>query len=79
MASQSVCSTCRFWQKHIHMGVCKRYPLINNKSESDWCGEWAAKPEPVVEVAVKPEEVRVPELTEVIEPKKQRGRPRKEK
>lgn len=70
MADQ-LCNGCRFWQKHIHMGVCKRYPSICNKSESDWCGEWSAKfmPEPVPEP--------IPEPVVIAEPKK-RGRPRKE-
>lgn len=76
MASQSVCSNCRFWQKHIHLGVCKRYPMIHNKSENDWCGDWVElRPEPAKEI-VQIKEI-IPELTQVIEPAK-RGRPRKE-
>lgn len=40
MADHSLCRDCRFFQKHVHMGVCKRFPLVHNKSETDWCGEW---------------------------------------
>ena len=65
MAEESICRTCRHWQKHVHMGVCKRYPLPHNKSETDYCGEWAEKPAP---------EVSVPEPAP--EPRKP-GRPRK--
>ena len=91
MSSESLCSTCRFWQKHIHMGVCKRYPSIHNKSETDWCGEWARIviiPEPVLKameaaiavpepvVSIEPPGIKAVES--LIEVKRGRGRPRKE-
>lgn len=64
MAENILCRDCRFWQKHVHMGVCKRFPLVHNKSETDWCGEFQAKPviapEPAPEPAPQPKKVGRP-------------------
>jgi len=70
MADQ-LCSDCRYWEKHIHMGVCKRYPSICNKSSTDWCGEWQGNPVVIYEAPA----VEVQQAEPV---KKKLGRPRKE-
>lgn len=52
------------------MGVCKRFPLVHNKSETDWCGEFMAKVIPAA-----PEVI--PEVIEPVVMPKKLGRPRK--
>ena len=41
--AESNCRTCRFFTSQQTMGLCKRYPMHNNKHENDWCGEHLAK------------------------------------
>ena len=39
------CIECKWYagQVNDNYGVCKRYPQIANKSQHDWCGEFASK------------------------------------
>lgn len=40
------CEGCRFWMREkeldklMAIGFCRRYPQLENKLSSDWCGEW---------------------------------------
>jgi hypothetical protein len=60
MANQD-CSCCRFFLIGFgdRLGVCRRFPSFQNRSVSEWCGEFSQKmPElvalPVVEMQPKP-------------------------
>ena len=35
------CKTCRYFSQEgfREMGVCKRYPVFQNRNSTDWCGE----------------------------------------
>jgi hypothetical protein len=77
------CKDCKYYQHDGHYGSCKRFPKVEVKSSSDWCGEFAKLstiPLPVYSVedlkgslpAITSEEVG-----EMMKPK--RGRPAKEK
>jgi hypothetical protein len=36
------CSSCRFFNDiGGPIGLCRRFPLFQNKSKNDWCGEFA--------------------------------------
>ena len=39
------CIECKWFvgQTNDNYGVCKRYPTTQNKSQQDWCGEFASK------------------------------------
>ena len=39
------CIDCKWYvgQTNDTYGVCKRYPQTSNKSQQDWCGEFASK------------------------------------
>jgi hypothetical protein len=39
------CIDCKWYAGQVNdqYGVCKRYPPIANKSQNDWCGEFASK------------------------------------
>lgn len=43
------CNECKWFVGNVndHYGICKRYPLNQNKTKSDFCGEYTNK-EPVV-------------------------------
>ena len=36
------CKTCRYFSQEgfREMGVCKRYPVFQNRNSTDWCGEY---------------------------------------
>jgi len=36
------CATCRMFQDQPIMGVCRLYPMTQNKQRTDWCGQFAA-------------------------------------
>ena len=42
------CGACRFWQDHNIIGLCRRYPIHQNKHSHDWCGEWVSSEEPAI-------------------------------
>jgi hypothetical protein len=52
--ADSYCSECRFFHKasYTDMGTCKRYPLMQNKHKSDWCGEFAVADEVTLATSV---------------------------
>lgn len=39
------CIECKYFAgtANDQYGVCKRYPVIQNKSQHDWCGEYVSK------------------------------------
>jgi hypothetical protein len=55
------------------MGVCKRYPISQNKANEDWCGEWQPIKNHVIEAITTGLTVTFTEE----QPKKKPGRPRK--
>ena len=42
------CGACRFWQDHNIIGLCRRYPINQNKHSHDRCGEWVSSEEPAI-------------------------------
>jgi len=64
------CSFCRFFRNHQIMGNCRRFPLMQNKHETDWCGEF-------VRIAgLEPIHTSVPTtITLMPPPQRKRGRP----
>ena len=61
------CKSCLYFTDFKIMGQCKRYPAYQNRHSTEWCGEYkAAPPEPVA-----------PEMVEIIDNTKKRGRPAK--
>jgi len=68
---KDTCNLCRFFSFGERMGICKRYPVVQNKSNDDWCGEWQPIKNQVIEAITSGLTV-----TFVEEPKK-RGRPTK--
>ena len=59
------CKSCRFFVPGNILGVCRRYPEMQNKHEMDWCGEHC----PVVTV-------KVYDIMTDTTVEKKRGRPR---
>lgn len=49
--SDSKCGDCRFYRPQQIMGVCRLYPLQQNKHETDWCGQHQPK---AVEISALP-------------------------
>ena len=46
MAEQhSNCGNCIYYRDQQIMGVCRLYPLQQNKHHTDWCGQHSAKRE----------------------------------
>jgi len=39
------CEQCKWFVGNVndHYGICKRYPLNQNKTKNDFCGEYADK------------------------------------
>lgn len=46
------CKTCEFFKNQQIMGICRRYPMHNNKHENDWCGEHTLKMVEVIPLQV---------------------------
>lgn len=75
------CKSCRFYSLNGNvLGLCRRFPEYQHKSENEWCGEFAPKmiALPVVD---PPQTDRItmilPENNATVEVKR-RGRPKKE-
>lgn len=49
------CIECKWFAgtANDQYGVCKRYPIVQNKTQHDWCGEYVSK---VCEVSASNEE-----------------------
>ena len=81
MADQN-CSCCRFFHVGFgdRMGVCRRFPSFQNRTQNEWCGEFA--PQMLALPVIDPPqldtkvEVKLPpnEATVTVT---RRGRPRK--
>jgi High potential iron-sulfur protein len=69
------CNNCLFFVENERMGSCRRFPTFVNKSHNDWCGEWRLEESKVIEMMV--EQTIQPVEIRFVEPKKQRGRPKK--
>ena len=74
--SSETCNSCLFFVVSDRgMGLCKRYPDVINKHNTDWCGEFSPNKASktveniVISLVKEPEEV----------PVKKAGRPKKEK
>jgi hypothetical protein len=41
------CIECKWYvgQTNDTYGLCKRYPIAQNKTQTDWCGEFSSKVE----------------------------------
>ena len=50
------CIDCKWYAgtSNDTYGVCKRYPQIANKSQHDWCGEYASKVVVITPVQIEP-------------------------
>jgi hypothetical protein len=50
------CIECKWYAgtSNDTYGVCKRYPQIANKSQHDWCGEYASKVVVITPVQIEP-------------------------
>lgn len=63
------CIECKWYVGQVNdtYGVCKRFPQTANKSQHDWCGEYASKIvviTPVQEEIVQPITIKFEEPTE---------------
>jgi hypothetical protein len=82
--SKDSCKTCiYFLNLDFNIGSCRRFPLFQNRSLGEWCGEFSQiAPPPVIQYMVQDIELeakRVKVLEEAaITPPKPRGRPKKE-
>lgn len=67
--SEANCSECRFFLLGFgdRLGSCRRFPIYQNRSLTEWCGEFQSK---MIALPV----VDLPQ----IEDKKKPGRPKKE-
>ena len=70
---KDTCNLCRFFSFGERMGICKRYPVVQNKSNEDWCGEWQPIKNQVIEAITSGLTVTFVEE----QPKKKPGRPKK--
>ena len=61
MASED-CSCCRYFQIGFgdRIGLCRRYPTFQNRSVSEWCGEFSIKQPTIVALPV----VEMPQIDE---------------
>ena len=66
--SEANCNECRFFHVAFgdRLGSCRRYPIFQNRSMTEWCGEFQSK---MVSLPV----VDLPQVE-----KKKPGRPKKE-
>ena len=67
------CNSCRFFSAEDRLGLCKRFPSYQNRSNQDWCGEYRLEESDALETMVQ----FIVEPVVDSEPKKQRGRPKK--
>jgi hypothetical protein len=73
LKNKDTCNSCRFFSVGERMGSCKRFPLSQNKSNDDWCGEWSLTESLALDLMVQ-------QMTEPVllsETPKKRGRPLK--
>lgn len=79
--AETNCKTCRYyWQNGNVLGVCRRFPDFQHKSENEWCGEFAPKmlALPVIDPPQTDKiTMSLPENEGSVEIKR-RGRPKKE-
>lgn len=79
--AETNCKTCRYyWQNGNVLGVCRRFPDFQHKSENEWCGEFAFKmlALPVIDPPQTDKiTMSLPENEGSVEIKR-RGRPKKE-
>ena len=70
---KDTCNSCRFFSTGDRMGICKRFPVSVNKSNEDWCGEFAA----IVNVPLQAMVNAIIDPLVAEKQQKQRGRPKK--
>ena len=70
------CNSCLFFiVSDRGMGLCKRYPDVINKHNTDWCGEFVFEGDPIQEMVVEITKESIQEQVATLKPKA--GRPRK--
>lgn len=76
--SSETCNSCLFFiVSDRGMGLCKRYPDVINKHNTDWCGEFSPDKSAVTIKNIVVSLAKEPESIET--PVKKPGRPKKEK
>jgi hypothetical protein len=45
------CLTCRYFLGN-DLGSCRRYPAYQMRHAQEWCGEWAIKASPIIDITV---------------------------
>jgi len=64
------CETCKFFQSQDTMGNCRRFPAVQPKHKTNWCGEHYP-------LTARGEAIVLPVIDVMTEPKKKLGRPKK--
>lgn len=64
----NTCGVCKYYVDMGHIGECRRYPKSEQKFNLHYCGEFIARP-----ITIIP-----PQVIEVVETPKKRGRPAKD-
>jgi hypothetical protein len=41
--AEPTCENCVYFRSAQVLGTCRRYPIPQNKHQSDWCGEYEVK------------------------------------
>ena len=59
---KSKCADCIFFVEHDRMGECHRYPRVEQKFLTDFCGEFSAVQRTKIEPKVIPELVELPKI-----------------
>ena len=80
--TETNCKSCRYYSQNGNvLGLCRRFPEYQHKSENEWCGEFAPKmlALPVIDPPQIDRRINVvlPENDGTVEVKR-RGRPKKE-
>jgi len=48
----SNCGGCKFFRNQQIMGICRLYPLHQNKHQNDWCGQFEVAETKMVKLSV---------------------------
>ena len=59
---KSKCADCIFFVEHDRMGECHRYPRVEQKFLTDFCGEFSAVQRTKIEPKVIPEPIPLPKV-----------------
>jgi len=70
VALDSNCGNCKYFVDRQIMGVCRLYPLTQNKHNSDWCGQHQEKQVEMVKLPVY--DITTDQTTEVMSRQKRK-------